>query len=178
MLVDRLPAVEDDVYGPLVALFRALSQLSGATRASDRFRLKQVGPGQCKDLAPARVGTMQEPYLHYSFAKGLTDWFDKLNRYASAEAAEAVRLLRAGGGLDWEGLWAREPRRRRRALKALSSRLPYRPLLRFLYMYVVRPGFLDGRAGLTYCGLLGIYEYPIVLKMRELLAHPPSPPAR
>ena len=95
---------------------------------------------------------------------------DKHNRYASAEAREAVRLLESGGGLDWAGLLAREPTRRRRALKALSIRLPLRPLLRFLYMYVLRRGFLDGRAGLTYCRLLAIYEYLIVLKTRELLA--------
>ena len=37
-------------------------------------------------------------------------------------------------------------------------------------MYVVRRGFLDGRAGLTYCRLLAIYEYLIVLKTRELEA--------
>ena len=92
---------------------------------------------------------------------------EKYNRYASAEAREAVRLLATGGGLDWAGLLAREPTRRRRALKALSIRLPFRPLLRFLYMYVLRRGFLDGRAGLTYCRLLAIYEYLIVLKTRE-----------
>ncbi len=136
----------------------------------DRFRFKQVGHGQREDLAPERIGTLREPYLHYSFSKGLTDWVDKHNRYASAEARAVVRLLAAGGGLDWAGLWAREPSRRRRALKALSSRLPLRPLLRFLYMYVVRRGFLDGRAGLTYCRLLAIYEYLIVLKTRELEA--------
>jgi len=136
----------------------------------DRFRFKQVGHGQREDLAPARIGTLREPYLHYSFSKGLTDWVDKHNRYASAEAREAMRLLGAGGGLDWAGLWAREPSRRRRALKALSSHLPLRPLLRFLYMYVLRRGFLDGRAGLTYCRLLAIYEYLIVLKTRELLS--------
>jgi len=141
----------------------------------DRFRFKQVGHGQREDLAPERIGTLQEPYLHYSFSKGLTDWFDKHNRYASAEAAEAVRLLGVGGCQDWSGLWAREPTRRRRALKALSMRLPFRPLLRFLYMFVVRRGFLDGRAGLIYCRLLAIYEYLIVLKTRELLARPPSP---
>ena len=136
----------------------------------DRFRFKQVGHGQREDLAPERIGTLTEPYLHYSFSKGLSDWVDKHNRYASAEAREAVRLLASGGGLDWAGLVAREPTRRRRALKALSIRLPLRPLLRFLYMYVLRRGFLDGRAGLTYCRLLAIYEYLIVLKTRELRA--------
>ncbi len=48
--------------------------------------------------------------------------------------------------------------RRRRALKELSFRLPCRPALRFLYMYVLRGGWLDGRPGLVYCRLLAEYE--------------------
>jgi hypothetical protein len=36
-------------------------------------------------------------------------------------------------------------------------------------MYLWRRGFLDGHVGLTYCRLLAIYEYMIVLKTRELL---------
>lgn len=133
-----------------------------------RFRFKQVGHGQREDLDPDRVGTLTHPYLHYSFSKGLTDWFEKHNRYASDEARETLRLLAGRQGIDWLGLWSSDPTRRRRALKALSSRLPFRPSLRFLYMYVLRRGFLDGRAGLTYCRLLSIYEYLIVLKTREL----------
>jgi glycosyltransferase involved in cell wall biosynthesis len=135
----------------------------------ERFRFKQVGHGQREDLAPKRVGTLSEPYLHYSFSKGLTDWFDKHNRYASDEAKETVRLLGESRESDWGGLWSRDRVRRRRALKELSYRMPFRPSLRFLYMYLLRRGFLDGRAGLTYCRLLSIYEYLIVLKTRELL---------
>lgn len=135
----------------------------------ERFRFKQVGHGQRENLAPERVGTLVEPYLHYSFSKGLSEWFDKHNRYASDEASETVRLLSESRGIDWGGLWSPERTRRRRVLKELSYRLPFRPSLRFLYMYVLRRGFLDGRAGLTYCRLLSIYEYLIVLKTRELL---------
>jgi len=36
-------------------------------------------------------------------------------------------------------------------------------------MYIVRRGFLDGSAGLTYCRLLATYEYMITLKVRELM---------
>lgn len=134
----------------------------------DRFRFKQVGHGQREDLAPERIGTLTEPYLHNSFSKGLTDWFDKHNRYASDEARESLQWVQRGDGLDWSGLVARDPTRRRRALKALAMRLPFRPSLRFLYMYFLRLGFLDGHAGLTYCRLLAIYEYMIVLKRLEL----------
>jgi hypothetical protein len=57
---------------------------------------------------------------------------------------------------------------RRRALKNLSFRLPWRPLIKFLYLFVWHGGWLDGRAGFTYCVLQSFYEYMIVVKMREL----------
>ena len=59
----------------------------------DRFRFKQVGHGQREDRAPERIGTLREPYPHYSFSKGLTDWVDKHNRHASAEARAKIYEL-------------------------------------------------------------------------------------
>lgn len=52
-------------------------------------------------------------------------------------------------------------------------RLPGRPLLRFIYMYVLLGGFLDGRAGFTWCVLQAFYEYLILLKVWELRHNPP-----
>lgn len=134
----------------------------------EHFRFKQVGHGQREDISPDRIGTLHEPYLHYSFSKGLAEWFEKHNRYSTDEAREAIRQLNAVDGIDWGGLLSSDPTRRRRAIKQLSIRLPLRPTLRFLYMYLFRLGFLDGRPGLIYCRLLAIYEYMIVLKMREI----------
>jgi len=113
-------------------------------------------------------GLLREHFLHYSFNKGLQAWFDKHNKYSTAEAVETLRELR-GGHVDWAGLFdLRNPARRRVALKHLSFRLPFRPLLRFLYMYGLKLGFLDGAAGFHYCMLLSIYEYMIVLKAKEM----------
>lgn len=114
------------------------------------------------------IGLLQEHFLHYSFNKGLQAWFDKHNKYSTAEAIETIRDLREGT-IDWVGLVDfANPARRRLALKHLSFRLPFRPLLRFLYMYVFKLGFLDGEAGFHYCTMLSTYEYMIVLKVREL----------
>jgi hypothetical protein len=66
------------------------------------------------------------------------------------------------------GLFSRDPVTRRKAQKQLAYRLPGRPLLMFLGLYVVRLGFLDGRPGLIYCTLRMIYEYMIDLKVKEL----------
>jgi hypothetical protein len=65
-------------------------------------------------------------------------------------------------------LLASEPLHRRRALKHVSYTLPARPLLRFLYQYVLRGGFLDGRAGLHYCRLLARYEAFATEELRRL----------
>ena len=47
----------------------------------------------------------------------------------------------------------------KRRLKKIAWRLPLRPLVRFLYAYVVRLGFLDGKPGLYFCGLLAFYDF-------------------
>ena len=57
---------------------------------------------------------------------------------------------------------------RRRALKRLSFRLPFRPALRFVYQYVLRGGFLDGREGLRYCRLLAQAEAFTATELRRL----------
>ena len=136
------------------------------TRGPD-FRFKQVGHGQKADTAPEKIGTLTEPYLHYSFSKGLNDWFEKHNRYSSDEAEAAV-AHRLDGRLDCGGLFSNDHSRRRLAMRALVFRLPFRPLLRFLYMYVIRLGFLDGVAGFTYCRLMATYEFMITCKIREI----------
>ncbi len=119
-------------------------------------------------IVDGTIGSLENHLIHYPFSKGLEDWLARHNRYSTLEAMENLKHLREGR-VDWAGLFAfRDPVRRRRALKALSFRLPFRPTLRFLYMYFLRLGVLDGLPGYTYCRLISIYEYMIVQKMKEL----------
>lgn len=112
-------------------------------------------------------GYLRNLFDHYNFSKGLTEWIDKHNKYSLLEAMEGMKLRNAGvAGLA--ALWSDDPFERRRALKELSFRMPMRPVAKFLWMYLLRGGFLDGRAGYTYCRLQAMYEYMIVVKMREL----------
>lgn len=113
------------------------------------------------------VGYLQNHFEHYSFNKGFCAWFEKHNKYSTLEALETLKEL-DDGAIDWPGLVATDPARRRMALKHLSFRMPGRPYAKFLYMYLLRMGFLDGRAGLTYCSLQAIYEYMICCKVKEL----------
>ena len=111
-------------------------------------------------------GYLRNYFEHYNFSKGLTEWFDKHNKYSLFEAMEGMKLREKPVGLG--ALFSGDRFERRRALKELSFRMPLRPLVKFLWMYVLKRGFLDGRAGYTYCKLQSMYEYMIVVKMREL----------
>jgi glycosyltransferase involved in cell wall biosynthesis len=112
-------------------------------------------------------GYLKNHFVHYNFSKGFTEWFDKHNKYSLFEAIEGKTLLQ-GGISDLSKLFGKDPSVRRRTLKNISFRLPLRPVLKFIYLYVFALGVLDGRPGLRYCLLQSIYEYMIVLKTIEL----------
>jgi glycosyltransferase involved in cell wall biosynthesis len=133
----------------------------------DVLRFIDHGHGQREALAPDQVGTIYSPFDHYNFSKGLDDWYARHRRYAQAEAEQA--LTEREQPLHLQQLFSGDPTLRRRALKRLGSRVPFRPLLRFAYTYVLRGGFLDGAAGLKYAGMLATYQRYIDERMRELL---------
>lgn len=113
------------------------------------------------------LGSLTHHFEHYSFNKGLAHWVEKHNSYSTMEAIESLRSI-GSVPMDWRGLCSNDPLRRRRALKNFSIHLPCRPLVKFLYMYLLHRGFLDGFQGLTYCTLQAVYEYMIELKVKEL----------
>lgn len=131
----------------------------------DRVRYERDAHSRCLTEGPE--GRLNAHFIHYSFNKGMNAWYDKHNRYSSSEARETVTSLREKR-VPWRDLLSGVPEVRRRALKELSMRLPFRPAARFVYMYVLRGGFLDGREGYHYCQLLAAYEYMIVIKTEEL----------
>ena len=111
-------------------------------------------------------GYLQSQFLHYNFSKGFSEWIDKHNKYSQLEALEGMKLITGKAGVQ-PSVFCRDSALRRRALKNLSFRLPCRPVIKFIYLYILKRGFLDGYPGFTYCVLQSIYEYLIVLKMKE-----------
>jgi glycosyltransferase involved in cell wall biosynthesis len=124
-----------------------------------RFRFVQVGHGQREDPS-MRMGRLKAGYLHLISSGTSGEWAAKHARYAHEEAREirgnavpfGTLVKRATSGPKLE---------RRRALKRLWFHLPARPLLRFVYQYLVRGGVLDGFAGYCYCRLISHYEWLI-----------------
>jgi glycosyltransferase involved in cell wall biosynthesis len=100
-----------------------------------------------------RVLRLKHELDHHAYPS-IAVWVEKHNRYAVWEAAMYERFLR-------EPIPASIGRGKRfkRSLKKVYLRLPMRPMVRFLYAYVARLGFLDGRPGLVFCSLLAFYDF-------------------
>jgi glycosyltransferase involved in cell wall biosynthesis len=130
-----------------------------------RMRFRDWGHGQREDTV-GEIGTLSKPYVHYNFSKGLEEWIEKHNRYSTLEAREMFHRLREPG--QGFTLFGRPVERRRFFKERLLPRLPGAWFLRFIWMYFVRGGFLDGRAGLYYCLLIASYELFMRLKAEEL----------
>jgi glycosyltransferase involved in cell wall biosynthesis len=111
-------------------------------------------------VVPGRTGRLRSEMDHYAFPS-IEVFIEKHNRYSNWEARVAV----AGGSGAGPQLGAVA---RRRRLKQLAQRLPFRPWLRFAYVYFWQRGFLDGRPGLYFARLHAIYESLTVMKTHEL----------
>lgn len=118
-------------------------------------------------VVDGKVGYLKEHFLHYNFSKGIWEWIDRHNRYSGLESQETLIAL-DGKPMRLSNLFSRDRHTRRLELKNISFRLPMRPMFKFLYMYVIGRGFLDGRAGWAYCKLQAMYEFMIILKVQEL----------
>jgi len=115
------------------------------------------------------VGDLQHPLDHYPFSKGLSHWIARHNSYSSFEAQQILQNRASQEPFRLRAAFLeRDFNRRRFHQKELFYRLPARPLIKFLLLYVLKRGFLDGRPGFTYALLQSIYEAFIVLKVQEL----------
>lgn len=106
------------------------------------------------------TGRLRSEMEHYAFPT-IEVFVEKHNRYSNWEARVAFAESRDG-----------EPQlgevSRRRRLKQLARRLPFRPWLRFAYVYFWQRGFLDGRAGYYFARLHALYEELSLMKTHEL----------
>lgn len=148
-----------------------------------QLRLFRRSGARCEDvrvhehmIVDGEVKTLRAAIMHDN-RKGLAAFVERHNRYSDLEADEILDPGRDRKRGAITGSWAE----RRRALKdRIWFRLPARPLLRFVWLYVVRRGFLDGRRGLLFCMLIAMYEFMIDAKLaeRRLAAAPSAPSPR
>lgn len=103
--------------------------------------------GEVRMAAGALIHDDRDPIFGY-FARHnrYSDWEAYLRTDKALQAE--VRPLRSGQG-------------------QIFDRLPFKPFLFFLYSYVLRSGWRDGRAGLDYALALSFYYWQIEVKVRE-----------
>ncbi len=119
-------------------------------------------------LPDGPVGNVSGYLDHFPFSKGISQWITRHNSYSTLEAQQILANRRGAPKASvTAALFEKDFHRRRYHQKEIFYRLPGRPFAKFLLLYFVKLGFLDGHAGLTYSVLQSIYEYFIVLKTRE-----------
>jgi glycosyltransferase involved in cell wall biosynthesis len=133
----------------------------------ERMRYKRlVNPVSIPD---GPVGELAGYLDHHPFSKGMTHWLTRHNSYSSLEAQQIEKNRTANQRFSLrQAFLTKDSNQRRFHQKELFYRMPARPLIKFLLLYVGKRGFLDGSAGLSYAMLQSFYEFMIVLKTKEL----------
>ena len=98
--------------------------------------------------------------------KGIAEWFERQNRYSTQEAR--YELAQERRALTLERLVSADPLVRRALLKRVAQHVPGRAFFYFVYCYLLRCGFLDGRDGFIFCLMKSIYQQMIVIKKYDL----------
>ena len=120
---------------------------------SPDYQMRLFKKGAAKfDLEPVHerllfdgpTGKLKNSIIHYSY-ENLTDYFERFNRYTSLDAVK---------------------RRQKGARAELWHRVV--PFHKFISMYFLKLGFLDGRQGLDWAVLCAFYDIVKFMKLREL----------
>ena len=112
------------------------------------------------------VGYIHEPMLHND-QRGLEHYIAKHNRYSTLEARALFREMTQTATPQELPNLSRATRTNRWLKRNLLPWVPMPGLWRFLYMYIFKLGFLDGRAGFSFCRFICAYDYMLSLKLRE-----------
>jgi glycosyltransferase involved in cell wall biosynthesis len=119
-------------------------------------------------ILKGEVGYLKNDMLHIDF-RDIYHWLERHNRYSNWEARVYFNLLNSKDDSGTIGAnFFGDAVQRKRFLKTVWVRLPFKPMLRFILFYIIRLGFLDGKAGYIYGRLLSQYEYQIGVKLYEL----------
>ena len=110
------------------------------------------------------VGRLKNPIRHENI-NTLDRYIKKHNEYSNWEA----KVFLQGEDNDIKpSLWSSQVQRRR-WLKQFFLNFPGSPILRFIYSYFYRLGFLDGKQGLIYCSFKAIQMFNVKTKIYEML---------
>lgn len=108
---------------------------------------------------------LRNPLIHHN-VESLSRYIQKHDEYSNWESH--VLLQGEFGHSDLPPALFGTQAQRRRWLKEKLYAVPGSPVLLFLYRYLFRGGFLDGIAGLIYCGFQAVQMFHTKAKIYEL----------
>jgi len=114
-----------------------------------------------------RTGKLRSHMIHHDF-DDLHHYFDRHNVYSDWEALLRTRYRDRDRAGEIKGRIFGSAVERRRFVKRLFLSLPGKPVIYFLYSYILCGGFLDGRQGFAFNLLKAFYWYQIGLKEYEI----------
>jgi len=151
------------IVGRKVVFMGRVLRFGGIARTW-HYRLFRTGHGRCEDrlydqhfVGTGRIGRIDAFMRDYQ-EDTLTEWIARHNRWSSMEAEEAL-----SGKTDTTGQiqpsFSGNRIQQARAKKGLYYRMPlfFRAFSYFLYRYIFRLGFLDGKEGLIYTFLQALW---------------------
>lgn len=146
------------------------------------LRLLRKGHGEYEDLGMRSEGgwdnevhenirvsgktTCLQSFLLHDSNQDLSFWIRKQNEFSTWNAVRRLRQLTEPMPSLRHAV-SRDPLKRRKWFKALFLRLPGKPVLLFFYLFALKLGFLDGKAGLHFCALRAAHELQINAKIFE-----------
>ncbi len=119
-----------------------------------------------KLLYEGKAGVIKADILHYCYSS-MEQYVARLNNYTTLEARD--RITARKGKLGFRQVLADKRIPRSSKASYLKHFLPFQPILRFLWMYFFKLGFLDGKAGLQLSVLSAFYEVVTDAKVRLLM---------
>jgi glycosyltransferase involved in cell wall biosynthesis len=135
-------------------------------RGKARYEEREVHEHMSVD---GKVGYLKHDMEHND-RRGLAYSIAKHNHYSTLEAREMFKVITSQSAADRGRLFGGSPVEKRRWVKTvLWPKLPARWIARWIYMYFLRLGFMDGDVGFHFCLFMTSYEHQIDLKLREML---------
>jgi hypothetical protein len=108
------------------------------------------------------TGKLKSIMDHHAFPT-IDSFVEKHNRYSNWESIVENSAKDDDTALQLEAV------KGKRRLRRIFRKLPFRPSLRFLYVYIWQGGILDGWAGYVFARLHAQYEFLSLAKARALI---------
>ena len=130
----------------------------------DRVQYIDRGHAETQEVS-GDIGVLQNDLVDENL-KDIDAWFVRQNTYTSRDAE--YEIANEAEPRNLSQLWSTDPLVRRKAFKRLAASIPARSFVYFLYAYLVRGGFRDGRAGFYFCLMKSMYQGMVEVKKYDL----------